>query len=73
MSHRKAVTEQNTVAFGSNLEYGLEEAVVPIQEFIDALMEAQDDGAEYVTLLSGNYRGGQFLKPSTRVNFLDNE
>ena len=45
-----------------NVEYSKSEASVGIDELIEALEQAREDGAEYVVGLSGNYRGAQYVR-----------
>lgn len=42
-------------------EYSRGAVRTPIQNLIDALTDAQDNGAEYVVGLSGNYRGAKYV------------
>lgn len=58
---------------GGSVEYSLHEAAVPIQEMIDALLEAQEDGATHVVAASGNYRGAQWERLSTHWTWADEE
>lgn len=44
-----------------NVEYSRSDARIPIQDLIDALTDAQENGAEYVVGLSGNYRGAKYM------------
>lgn len=43
-----------------DVAYDRENVRMPIQDLIDALIDAQDGGAEYVVGLSGNYRGAKY-------------
>lgn len=45
-------------------EYDIKDARVSIDEFIEALEQARDDGATYVVGLSNNYRGASFVRVS---------
>lgn len=58
---------------GGGVEYSLEEAVTPIQELIDALEQAKDDGAEHVVMSSGNYRGAQWATVRGEWSWADDE
>lgn len=58
---------------GGSVEYSLEEAAMPIQELIDTLLEAQEDGATYVVASSGNYRGAQWARIGTDWSWADDE
>jgi diketogulonate reductase-like aldo/keto reductase len=44
------------------VEYSKNDADVEIQELIDALEQAKEDGATHVVGLSGNYRGAQYVR-----------
>lgn len=44
------------------IEYSAETAKLDIEELIEALKEAQEDGATHVVGLSGNYRGAQYVR-----------
>ena len=58
--------EETTVIFaGGQIEYSLEAASVDIDELIEALTEAKEEGATSVAFSSGNYRGARWAKPST--------
>lgn len=55
-------TKQNTVVVSSgNVEYDMGSTAVPINDLIDALEMAKENGAEYVTGLSGNSRGAKYM------------
>jgi hypothetical protein len=45
-----------------SVEYGKSEAEVDIEEFIQALEQAREDGATHVLGLSGNYRGASYVR-----------
>jgi hypothetical protein len=49
------------MAAGS-VEYGKDKAEVDIDEMIDALQQAKEDGATHVLGLSGNYRGASWVR-----------
>lgn len=66
------VTTDNTIMLDTGgVEYSLEDAVISIQDLIDALEEAQENGAEYVTMSSGNSRGARYMKPRASYDYLD--
>lgn len=66
--------EQRIITIDSaDVEYGLDKAVVSIQEVIDMLEDAKSFGATHVVGLSGNYRGAQYVRPATDYEFLDND
>jgi len=48
------------VLAGGGVEYSAEEAATPIDELIAALEDAKSEGAEFVLMASGNYRGAQW-------------
>lgn len=50
-----------TMSAGS-VEYGKADAEVSIDELIEALEAAKEDGATHVLGLSGNYRGAQYVR-----------
>lgn len=56
-----------------SVEYAVEDAKVDIDELIAALEKAKEDGATHVVCFSGNYRGAQYVRLSTRVKFLDED
>lgn len=56
-------TKDNTVVISDGaVEYSLDETAVPIDVMISSLEEAQQNGAEYVTGLSGNHRGPKYAR-----------
>lgn len=68
-----SANETNTVAIdGGSAEYDLEAAAVPITDLIQTLLDAEGEGAEYVVILSGNYRGAKWLNLSAEVDWLGN-
>ena len=58
---------------GGSVEYSLDDAAISIQELIDALLEAQEDGATHVVAASGNYRGAKWERLSTHWTWADEE
>jgi hypothetical protein len=48
------------IAAGS-VEYSKDAAQIPIDQFIQALEDAKEDGATHVVGLSGNYRGAKYV------------
>jgi hypothetical protein len=50
-----------TMSAGS-VEYGKADAEVSIDELIEALEAAKEDGATHVLGTSGNYRGAQWVR-----------
>lgn len=47
-----------------SVEYSEAEAELSIDELIEALEEAKEEGATHVVGLSGNYRGAQYVRLS---------
>lgn len=62
----KAAPEEPLVIYASissgSSEYSAEAARIPIDDFIQALQSAKEDGATYVIGTSGNYRGAPFVR-----------
>lgn len=51
----------NTIVLNAtSVEYSLEDASTPIDQLIELLEDAKSNGAEFVTMSSGNYRGAQW-------------
>lgn len=50
------------VMSAGSVEYSIENAAVEIDELIEALEEAREDGATHVAGLSGNYRGAKYVR-----------
>lgn len=64
--------KESTVGISAgNVEYSVEEAAVNIDELIEALQAAKEDGATYVVGFSGNYRGAQYVRLSTDYEWLE--
>ena len=61
--------EKTIVLEGGNVQYGIEEAAERIDDLIAALQEAKNDGAEFVVMPSGNYRGAQWMSVSADWNW----
>jgi len=54
--------ESNTVVIsGGSVEYDLDSTARPIDDMIEALQEAKENGALFVTGLSGNGRGAKYM------------
>lgn len=67
-------SKENTIVLGGgNVQYGIEEAAERIVDLIAALEEAKNDGAEYVVMSSGNYRGAQWMSVSADWNWASDE
>ena len=57
---------------GGEVEYDLEEAMVPIDEMIDALNAARDvDGATHVVDTTNNWRGAKYRCTMTVFDLVD--
>ncbi len=67
------LTQSTIVMGGGSVEYDLRKAACPIQELIDSLIEARDDGATHVVASSGNHRGAKWQRVSTDYGWADNE
>ncbi len=50
-----------TIDAGS-VEYSLDEAAMPIDDLIELLEQAKEEGATHVVGTSGNYRGAQWVR-----------
>lgn len=65
------ITEETTVMLaGGSVEYSLEKAACSIEELIESLEQAREDGATHVVLSSGNYRGAQWATLRPGYDFL---
>lgn len=55
-------TKQNTFIISTGaVQYGIgEDGVESIEDVIQMLQQAQKEGAEYVMIATGNYRGAQY-------------
>lgn len=62
----------NTAVFlsGGAVEYDYQLATVSVEELIEALKEMKEQGAEYVTMRSGNYRGAQWQRLDTELEMM---
>lgn len=58
---------------GGGAEYDIAEAQVSIDDLIRELQEAKEDGAEYVVLPSGNYRGARWLRLRANYEWAEDE
>ena len=57
---------------GGEVEYDIEEAMVPIDEMIDALVAARDvDGATHVVDSTNNWRGARYQRTSLVFDLVD--
>ena len=52
-----------------SLEYDKSKAAVDIDELIEALEAAKDDGVTDIVGLSGNYRGAQYVRMSADIHY----
>jgi hypothetical protein len=46
----------------TSVEYSRSDAEISIEEMIEALQRAKEEGATHVLGLSGNYRGAQYVR-----------
>ena len=62
----------NTAVFlsGGAVEYDYKQATVEIDDLIQALQEMKEQGAQYVTMSSGNYRGAQWQRIDTEIEMM---
>ena len=62
----------NTAVFlsGGAVEYDYKQATVEIDDLIQALEEMKEQGAQYVTMSSGNYRGAQWQRIDTEIEMM---
>lgn len=64
--------KETTVGISAgSVEYSAEEAAVTIDEMIEMLQQAKEDGATHVVGFSGNYRGAQYVRLGTEVEWLE--
>ena len=57
---------------GGEVEYDIEEAMVSIDEMIDALIAARDvDGATHVADTTNNWRGAKYRRTMTVFDLID--
>ena len=72
MRNPDATTTTNTAVFlsGGDVEYDYKQATVAIDDLIQALEEMKEQGAEYVAMRSGNYRGAQWQRIGTELEMM---
>lgn len=65
-------TTTNTAVFlsGGAVEYDYKQAIVEIDDLIQALEEMKEQGAQYVTMSSGNYRGARWQRLDTEIEMM---
>lgn len=56
-----------------SVEYDKSKAAVDIDELIEALEAAKEDGVTDIVGLSGNYRGAQYVRLSADIHYGDEE
>lgn len=56
-----------------DVEYAPEEAAVSIDDAINLLEGAKSEGATHFVLLSGNYRGAQYLSVDGYYDWLEED
>lgn len=57
----------------ANAEYGIEDAVIPLDDLLAVLQDAKAEGATHIVGYTGNYRGAKYAKFATTYDFLDDE
>lgn len=68
------IDPSTTVVLGSgSVEYALDEAAVSIDDMIESLQGAKQDGATHVVASSGNYRGAQWSRLSPHWVWADDD
>lgn len=62
----------NTAVFlsGGAVEYDYKQATVEIDDLIQALQDMKEQGAQYVTMSSGNYRGARWQRLDTELEMM---
>ena len=62
----------NTAVFlsGGAVEYDYKQATVEIDDLIQALQDMKEQGAQYVTMSSGNYRGARWQRLDTEIEMM---
>ncbi len=72
MRNPDATTTTNTAVFlsGGDVEYDYKQATVAIDDLIQALEEMKEQGAQYVTMSSGNYRGARWQRLDTEIQMM---
>lgn len=66
------INRETTIGISAgSVEYSVEEAAVTIDEMIQVLQEAKDDGATHVVGFSGNYRGAQYVRLDASWEWLE--
>ena len=56
-----------------DVEYSKDKAAVDIDDLIEALEAAKEDGVTDIVGLSGNYRGAQYVRLSADIHYGDEE
>lgn len=54
-----------------DVEYSVEKAVMLIDDMIELMENAKEEGATHLVFLSGNYRGAQYLAAPRMYDWLD--
>lgn len=57
--------------YAGSVEYSVDEAAASIDDLIDLLENAKEEGATHVVFLSGNYRGAQYLRVDNSYDWLE--
>lgn len=55
--------------YAGDVEYDKRKAAVDIDELIEALEAAKEDGVTDIVGLSGNYRGAQYVRLSADIHY----
>lgn len=62
MQDTKIDAELTVTLDAGSVEYSLDEAAMPIDDLIELLEQAKEEGATHVVGASGNYRGAQWVR-----------
>ncbi len=56
-----------------NVEYSLEDSAVDINDLIELLESARDEGATHVVGTSGNYRGPKYVRLGRQYDWVESD
>lgn len=74
MDENEMATENNTVVLsGGSVTYSMSNAASSIDAVIEALQQAKDDGAEFVVMSSGNYRGAKWASVGASTSWVQED
>jgi hypothetical protein len=65
--------ESTIVINAGNVQYSLEESAVTIDDMIEMLEMAKEEGATHVVGASGNYRGPQWVRLGRSYDWANDE